>query len=524
VAVGSNALQSTVHTSGEDAYYNTAIGYRSLYNNTTGNANTCIGHRTGLTTTTGSFNVAVGNDAFELNTTGNQNTAVGYDTLNSGQTLNGNTAVGFKALDTLVTGNYNTAIGIQAGEFVSGGGNISSVSSSVFVGSGALGPLNNGDTNEIVIAGGSTGVYGAGSNTAVLGDAATTDVYFGSATAAANIHAVGGAFSGNISGVGGTFSGNVSGAAGVFSTLSSTIFSGGFTSPTPKVFAASTTATVNLAISIGDCVVIFTNSATTPNGTPTDNGSSGGNTYVAVPGLIQESTAYYGKAWICLSATKTATSVTTPDSGGCICGGTFSGVTAVGNVHVTLGSASVTNTTDTVTTLQQGSYVISGAQVYNVATALSALQGTQRAVSADGGGASLVQQIILTTAAPTIAAITQSATYSPSSSGQWQEWSIELQGSVQAVNITSTDTSLSRAAANTIQIGNTGGTPDASGTLKCATLIEGSTLTPASATTAGVTGQIAWQGTNGTTGQIFICTSGGTAGSAIWMAATLAKV
>jgi len=86
------------------------------------------------------------------------------------------------------------------------------------------------------------------------------------------------------------------------------------------------------------------------------------------------------------------------------------------------------------------------------------------------------------------------------------------------------DTSISRVSPNVIQIGNTSGTPDASGTLKCATLIEGSTLTPASATTAGVTGQIAWQGTNGTTGQIFICTSGGTAGSAIWMAATLAKV
>jgi hypothetical protein len=55
-------------------------------------------------------------------------------------------------------------------------------------------------------------------------------------------------------------------------------------------------------------------------------------------------------------------------------------------------------------------------------------------------------------------------------------------------------------------------------------LVLSSTLTPASATTAGVTGQIAWQGTNGTTGQIFICTSGGTASNAIWMAAALTKV
>ena len=60
--------------------------------------------------------------------------------------------------------------------------------------------------------------------------------------------------------------------------------------------------------------------------------------------------------------------------------------------------------------------------------------------------------------------------------------------------------------------------------LVTAILIAGATLTPASATTAGITGQIAWQGTNGTTGQVFICTSGGTAGNAIWMAATLSKI
>jgi len=86
------------------------------------------------------------------------------------------------------------------------------------------------------------------------------------------------------------------------------------------------------------------------------------------------------------------------------------------------------------------------------------------------------------------------------------------------------DTWISRSAAGTVAIGATSTPGDASGTLKCATLIEGATLTPASATTAGVTGQIAWQGTNGTTGQIFICTAGGSAGGAIWMAATLAKV
>jgi hypothetical protein len=88
----------------------------------------------------------------------------------------------------------------------------------------------------------------------------------------------------------------------------------------------------------------------------------------------------------------------------------------------------------------------------------------------------------------------------------------------------SLDTFISRGAPGTVCIGAGATAGDASGTLNAATLIENATLTPASATTAGVTGQIAWQGTNGTTGQIFICTSGGSAGGAIWMAATLVKV
>jgi hypothetical protein len=88
----------------------------------------------------------------------------------------------------------------------------------------------------------------------------------------------------------------------------------------------------------------------------------------------------------------------------------------------------------------------------------------------------------------------------------------------------SVDTFISRKAPGVIAIGAASAVGDASGTLNAATLVENTSLTPASATTAGVTGQIAWQGTNGTTGQIFICTSGGVAGSAIWMAAAMSKV
>ena len=48
--------------------------------------------------------------------------------------------------------------------------------------------------------------------------------------------------------------------------------------------------------------------------------------------------------------------------------------------------------------------------------------------------------------------------------------------------------------------------------------------TPTSAGTTGATGQITWSGSTGATGAIYVCTAGGTAGNATWMAATLTKV
>ncbi len=55
-----------------------------------------------------------------------------------------------------------------------------------------------------------------------------------------------------------------------------------------------------------------------------------------------------------------------------------------------------------------------------------------------------------------------------------------------------------------------------SGTKTAAILVETATLTPSSASTAGVTGQIAWD-----SGFIYICTAGGTAGNATWKKAAL---
>jgi hypothetical protein len=75
----------------------------------------------------------------------------------------------------------------------------------------------------------------------------------------------------------------------------------------------------------------------------------------------------------------------------------------------------------------------------------------------------------------------------------------------------STDASISRASANVIQIGNTGGTPDASGTLKLAKVSIVSAGAPTNAATAGTQGDIIQYG-----GYIYLCVVTGAAGAATW--------
>jgi hypothetical protein len=82
-----------------------------------------------------------------------------------------NTAVGGLSLIDLTTGVDNVAVGDRAGAtLTTGQGNI-------YVGKNAQ-ALAKGSNNEIVLG---YNVEGRGSNTAVIGNAATTDVYFGNA-------------------------------------------------------------------------------------------------------------------------------------------------------------------------------------------------------------------------------------------------------------------------------------------------------------------------------------------------------
>lgn len=149
-------------------------------------------------------NYGIGSDVFNMATsTGTKNVALGQFTLADMTSAQGNAAIGETALRRATTAVNNVAIGRSAlvnlttslGSVGVGSGSCAAVvsgDSNVCIGASAniLDTLANGaETNEIVIGANATG---AGSNTAVIGDGAITDVYFGSATPAAKIHAGGG--------------------------------------------------------------------------------------------------------------------------------------------------------------------------------------------------------------------------------------------------------------------------------------------------------------------------------------------
>ena len=97
--------------------YNTWIGYQSgSANNATGkdntaDNNTAIGYRSLYSNTTGYYNTANGSLALTLNTTGFANTATGWSTLGANLTGTYNTATGYNSMVTNDSGSLNAAYG-----------------------------------------------------------------------------------------------------------------------------------------------------------------------------------------------------------------------------------------------------------------------------------------------------------------------------------------------------------------------------------------------------------------------------
>jgi hypothetical protein len=193
------AIGLAVLAGGDGGYHNTAVGSQALGFNT-GSDNTAIGRRA-LGSTTGSLNSAVGYQSLVGNTTGVLNSALGSQTLEYNSTGNANVAVGHLALDHNTTGSENVALGRAAFYYLTGEGNIAigdfagsyqanssnltAAANSIYIGTQSRGYDNN-DSNSIVLG---ASAIGAGANTTVIGNSSMADVYFGSHTADASIHA-----------------------------------------------------------------------------------------------------------------------------------------------------------------------------------------------------------------------------------------------------------------------------------------------------------------------------------------------
>ena len=115
VAIGDSALYNNGIGAAflSDASYNTAVGSKALYSNTSGHGNTANGSLALYSNTIASHNTATGNYALYKNV-GEGNTADGYGTL--AENTNGyyNVADGLQALESNTTGYLNTAVGCFA--------------------------------------------------------------------------------------------------------------------------------------------------------------------------------------------------------------------------------------------------------------------------------------------------------------------------------------------------------------------------------------------------------------------------
>lgn len=180
-AEGQNALKNLSSGIGNSAFgwyslfdvttgsYNTGLGAGTLALNT-GEANTAAGVAALILNTQGTRNTANGAGAMVFNSTGNDNTGVGYFTLYNNDTGNSNSALGSDTLLSNTSGDCNVAIGLGALIMNTSG------DENIAVGCGAGSEATTGSNNIYI---GNVGVAGE-SNTIRIGDPAVhTKAYIG---------------------------------------------------------------------------------------------------------------------------------------------------------------------------------------------------------------------------------------------------------------------------------------------------------------------------------------------------------
>lgn len=136
----------TFGSGGGKNYLNTAAGYLTLYNNTSGSNNTAVGANSLSNNNIGNSNCGFGQGALVQNQSGNYNNAFGHQSLLT-STGTSNNGFGYRSLANIRSGINNTAIGDNAGYYSSG-----SSSGNVYIGSYAGPSTNTTENNKLYIA------------------------------------------------------------------------------------------------------------------------------------------------------------------------------------------------------------------------------------------------------------------------------------------------------------------------------------------------------------------------------------
>jgi hypothetical protein len=165
-AIGHGALKAN------EVNGNTAVGAFALNDNTIGPNNIAVGSFASNKNQNGGYNTAIGRDALKTNVSSNFNTAIGYRSLFN-NTSAFNTAIGPFALTTNIFGNNTIAIGYRSGEGVQTNLDFTSSNTSIFIGDFTR-PQADSQVNQIVIG---YQVIGRGSNTTVIGTSGTLRSY-----------------------------------------------------------------------------------------------------------------------------------------------------------------------------------------------------------------------------------------------------------------------------------------------------------------------------------------------------------
>jgi hypothetical protein len=120
--LGINAGNFSMYgTSYNEASYNTAVGYMSLYSLTTGHGNSAFGLYSLSSNSTGYYNCAYGVSSLGSNNSGNRNSAFGHRSLSSNTTGVLNSAFGVGSLMDNTTGNFNSTFGSYSLQFNTSG-------------------------------------------------------------------------------------------------------------------------------------------------------------------------------------------------------------------------------------------------------------------------------------------------------------------------------------------------------------------------------------------------------------------